>query len=194
MSLQDQIENIPGYDVILDYYNTYAEQHFHQVNPYEDDTGGRVVLPPTNTKDEQRVWKRIQAKAWRHDKCFMGGMAVGMDCGLGLVPVAVFCLPMVGPLMMYVVHARLISAAEQHVRLPTKLAARLHSNIVFDLLITFPPFIGSLFGWLHSCSTRNAGLLLQYLVFLGQQRANNVVPTYVGTTIEHEAYFGEHTV
>ncbi|ABN64234.2 hypothetical protein PICST_34790 [Scheffersomyces stipitis CBS 6054] len=165
----------------MDYYNEYAEEHWNSLDPYEDKEGNRRRLPnDISTKEEQKIWRNIQRKAWVHDKCFLGSCGVGMDCGLGLAPLVVLLFPVLGPLVMYAVHSNLIAEAERKVHLPSKLQAKLHGNIVLSLIITFPPVIGSFFGWLHGCSTRNAGLLYQYLEFLAQERAQNKTATYVG--------------
>ena len=44
--IQDQLENIPGYDVVMDYFNEYGEEHWNaKVNPFEDENGTSVVFP-----------------------------------------------------------------------------------------------------------------------------------------------------
>ena len=178
--LQQQLQSF-SYNAAMDYYNEYAEEHWNSLDPYEDKEGNRRRLPnDISTKEEQKIWRNIQRKAWVHDKCFLGSCGVGMDCGLGLAPLVVLLFPVLGPLVMYAVHLNLIAEAERKVHLPSKLQAKLHGNIVLSLIITFPPVIGSFFGWLHGCSTRNAGLLYQYLEFLAQERAQNKTATYVG--------------
>lgn len=179
--IQDQLEGLPGYDIVMDYYNEYAEEHFNKVNPYEDKDGNKLKLGPNNSDRERKIWKKVQLKAWVHDKCFMGSCGVGMDCGLGLAPLVVLLLPGLGPILMYAVHARLIHIVTNEMKLPNKLIAQLESQILFDLIITFPPLIGSFFGWLHGCLTRNAGAIYKYLDYIGEQRAKNVLAAYVGT-------------
>ncbi|KAI5951969.1 hypothetical protein KGF54_005044 [Candida jiufengensis] len=172
--IQDQLENIPGYSIAMDKFNEYAEENWNKgVDPYYDKkTGKKLKLPKDiTTKEEQKCWNKIQSLAWQHDKCMLGSCGVGMDCGVGLVPFVVLFFPVLGPLIMYAMHARLISIAQKQFNLPNKLQAQLQSNIGFDLLITFPPVIGSFFGWLHSCSTRNAGLIYSYIDKLAKERA-----------------------
>ncbi|KAI5960605.1 uncharacterized protein KGF55_004498 [Candida pseudojiufengensis] len=179
---QEQLENIPGYGIAMDKFNEYAEDHWNVgVDPYYDKkTGKKLKLPKDiTTKDEQKCWNKIQSLAWQHDKCMLGSCGIGMDCGLGLVPFVVFFFPVLGPLVMYAMHSRLIAIAEKQFNLPNKLQAQLQSNIGFDLLITFPPVIGSFFGWLHSCSTRNAGLIYAYIDKMAKQRAESGM-TYGG--------------
>lgn len=181
-TVQNQLEGLPGYDILSGYYNDYAEEHFSNGDPFQDENGKRRRLNPQyNTKAEQKRWKNIQSKAWVHDRCFLGSCGLGLNCGLGLVPIVVL-FPVVGPLLMYVVHSRLIVMAEKEFQIPTKLSMKLHSNIVVDLIITFPPLIGCFFGWLHGCSTRNAYLIYQYLDFLAEQRqkTNVQAPEYIG--------------
>ncbi|EGW33579.1 uncharacterized protein SPAPADRAFT_60922 [Spathaspora passalidarum NRRL Y-27907] len=191
--IQQQLENIPGYDIVMDYFNDYAEEHFNSVDPYEDEDGNKRKLPADITnKREQKAWKKIQSQAWTHDKCFLGSCGVGMDCGLGLAPIVVFIFPVLGPIMLYLVHARLIRLAQENFNLPNKLVARLQSNIVIDLVITFPPLIGSFFGWLHGCSTRNAGLIYGFVSKMAEVRASAQGVQYVGTqrTIQQQPEFG----
>lgn len=59
----------------------------------------------------------------------------------------------------------------------------MQANIMFDLLITFPPVIGSFFGWLHSCSTRNAGMVYVYLEKMLKERASERGVRYAGTGV-----------
>lgn len=179
--LQEQMEGLPGYDILMGFYEEYAEEHFNTKDPFEDENGNRrKVSKEFNTKKEEKLWKKVQLSAWSHDKCFMGSCGVGMDCGLGLSTLAVFFFPVLGPIIMYGVHARLIHIVTNEMKLPGKLVAKMEANIFLDLLITFPPIIGAFFGYLHACSTRNAGLIYSYFEFLAQQRQTNKVPNYVG--------------
>ncbi|CAK9440417.1 uncharacterized protein LODBEIA_P45170 [Lodderomyces beijingensis] len=170
---QNQLESIPGYSLAMDKFNSYAEDHWNNRDPFTDPkTGKKLKLPPDiTTKQEQKAWSKIQSKAWQHDKCMCGSCGVGLDCGLGLVPFAVLFFPVLGPLVMYAMHARLIEIAKREFHLPNKLEAQLNSNIGIDLLITFPPVIGSFFGWLHGCSTRNAGMIYAFMLKHAQERA-----------------------
>jgi len=182
--VQQQLQSF-GQDYLMDKYNDYAGDHFNTIDPFQDEDGNkRRLTKDITTKEEQKLWKNIQLKAWVHDKCFMGSCGVGMDCGLGAAPLVVLLLPGLGPLLMYAVHLRLVQIAEEQIQLPSKLQAKLHSNIIFSLIITFPPVIGSFFGWLHGCSTRNASLIYQYIEFQAKERAQNKSATYVGAGSE----------
>ncbi|EDK43013.1 conserved hypothetical protein [Lodderomyces elongisporus NRRL YB-4239] len=174
-NIQDQLENIPGYGIAMDYFNDYAEEHWNSKDPYYDEkTGKRLQLPPDiTTKEEQKAWKSIQSKAWVHDKCLCGSCGVGMDCGVGLVPFVVLFFPVLGPLVMYALHSRIIEMAQKQFHIPQKEIAKMQSNIGIDLLITFPPVIGSFFGWLHGCSSRNAGLIYGCVLKMAKERAAN---------------------
>lgn len=183
--LQSQLQNLPGYDVAMDYWNEYAEEHINKKigrNPYEDEDGHKLKLKnPHSTDQEKRLWKRVQKQAWVHDKCFLGSCWVGLDCGVGLVPVVVALVPALGPLLMYGVHARLVHIVTNEYTLPNTLVAKLEAQILFDLLISLPPVIGGFFSWLNGCLTRNAGMIYDYFLFAAEQRATNKVPVYVGT-------------
>ncbi|EGV60650.1 hypothetical protein CANTEDRAFT_116710 [Yamadazyma tenuis ATCC 10573] len=178
--LQSQMEGLPGYDILMGFWEDYAGEHLNTIDPYEDENGNKRRLPSSSSQQEQRMWKIVQKKAWAHDKCFLGSCGVGMDCGVGLAPLVVLFFPVLGPLIMYGVHARLIHVVTNEMKLPGSLVAKMEANIVVDLLITFPPVIGCFFGYLHSCSTRNAGLIYKYFLFLAEQREKNNVPLYVG--------------
>ncbi|CAK7902758.1 hypothetical protein CAAN1_16S02718 [[Candida] anglica] len=177
--LQEQLENIPGFGIAQDYFNDYAGEHFNK-NPFEDENGKKVRLPADlATKREQNSWKRIQKQAWMHDRCFLGSCGVGLDCGLGLAPI-VSLIPVFGPLLMYVIHARLIHIATEELNLPSKLVIQMEGQIGFDLLITFPPLIGCFTSWLNGCSTRNAASIFSFMDKTVNSRSNGLVPTYIG--------------
>lgn len=181
--IQQQLESVPGYDMAVDKYNEVAGEKFNTINPYEDESGKRRKLnPELHLKNEQKAWRKIQRKAWIDDKCFLGLCGVGMDCGVGLAPVACFFLPAIGPLMMYVVHARLISIAEKEFSIPPKLEAKLHSQIVFDLLISLPPVVGGFFTWLNGCLTRNAAMIYKHVEKVALEKQQNHYPEYMGTS------------
>lgn len=184
--VQEQLEGLPGYDILMGYWEDYAGEHFNTKDPFEDENGNKRRLPAEyTTKKEQKLWKKVQLSAWTHDKCFLGSCGVGMDCGLGLAPLVVLFFPVLGPLVMYGVHSRLIHIITNEMKLPAKVVAKMEANILFDLIITFPPLIGSFFGYLHACSTRNASLAYTYFLFLAEQRQKNNVPTYIGTGAIH---------
>lgn len=189
---QQQLQGLPGYDLVMDKFNDYAEDHFNNINPYEDE-GRRRKLGPYSTPEEQKLWKKVQKKAWIHDKCFLGSCGVGMDCGLGLAPLVVFLLPGLGPLLMYVVHTRLLTMVEKEMQLPNKLIAEMQGEIVFNMIITFPPIIGSFFSWLYGCSTRNAGHIYKYMEHVGKLRQENKVPTYSGPISNPASHPASHS-
>lgn len=181
-NFQDQLEGLPGYDIVMDYWNDYAEEHIKVgKNPYVDEHGNKLRLPKNTTKEEQKVWKRVQSTAWVHDKCFLGSCGVGMDCGLGSVPLVVALFPVLGPLVMYGMHARLIHIVTNEYKLPNKLVLQMESQIAFDLLISLPPIIGGFLAWLNGCLTRNAGMIYNYFAYVSLEREKNKQPTYVGT-------------
>lgn len=181
-NIQNTLEGLPGYDVVMDYWNDYAKEHIKVgKNPYENENGKKLRLPTNNTKQEQKIWKRVQQTAWVHDKCFLGSCGVGMNCGLGSVPLVVALFPVLGPLIMYGLHARLIHIVTNEYKLPNKLVLQMESQIVFDLLISFPPVIGGFLAWLNGCLTRNAGMIFNYFAYVSQEREKNNKPTYIGT-------------
>lgn len=185
--IQEQLENIPGYDIAMDKFNEVAGEKFNTMDPFEDENGKRRKLnPEVYLKKEQQAWRKIQRQAWIDDKCFLGLCGVGMDCGIGLAPVACFFIPALGPLMMYVIHARLISIAEKQFFINHQLEAKLHSNIIFDLLISLPPVIGGFLTWLNGCLTRNAGMIYKHLERLAAEKQNNERPQYVGTSEQQQ--------
>lgn len=65
---------------------------------------------------------------------------------------------------MFAIHGRLVSIADQEFHLPPSTVTKMHGNIVFDLLISLPPIIGSLFSWMNGCSARNAAMVHTFLV------------------------------
>lgn len=147
-------------DTAIDKFNELAEKYIKTKNPYietlPDGSTRKLKLPASATKQEQKQWKKIQKRAWLDDKCFMGCYPV--DCGCGLGPIMVI-LPGIGPYLMYLVHLKLIQMAVSKFHIDAATQAKLHANIIFDLLITLPPVIGSFFAWLNGCSTRNAAII-----------------------------------
>lgn len=188
-AIQDAIEGIPGFSVAQFVGEEYAEEHLQTKDPYEDKDGNRRKLPELAPKHMQKVWKKVQHKAWVHDKCFLGSCGVGMDCGVGSVPIIVGLFPVIGPLVMYAMHTHVVDLVQNEMGLPAGLQAKLHGNIVFDLLITFPPVIGLFFGWLNKCSTRNASLLYDHMCKVEMERLKSA--GYQGRgAIVHEESFG----
>ena len=84
---------------------------------------------------------------------FSRELCCGVRLWFGIGSLVVLIFPVLGPLIMYGVHTRVINIAQKNYNLPNTLIAKLQTNIMIDLLITFPPVIGS-FGWLHACSTK----------------------------------------
>ncbi|CAI5756811.1 unnamed protein product [Candida verbasci] len=194
-NLQSQLESIPGFGIATDYFNDYAEEHWNGKDPYTDEeTGKKLKLTPgITTKQEQKAWNRIRSQAWKDDKCLLGSCGVGMDCGLGLATFMAFFFPVIGPIITYGIHSRVISIANENFNLPNKLQGKLHSNITFDLLITLPPVIGAFFGWLHGCSTRNAAMIYQFIENMANERASSQGVRYVGNQSDRnlrEEHFG----
>jgi hypothetical protein len=143
-------------DTAIDKWNEFAEEKVKTKDPYKGPEGKKLKLRDSATKEEQKMWKWVQKRAWVDDKCFMGCYPV--DCGIGLGPLVV-ALPAIGPLLMYAVHARMTTRAGVFFHLDNKTVAKLQANILFDLFLTFPPVIGSLFAWMSGCSTRNAAII-----------------------------------
>lgn len=147
-------------DSAIDKFNELSGKYIKTKDPYRetfpDGSTRKLKLPHNATKQEQKQWKKIQRRAWLDDKCFMGCYPV--DCGCGLGPVMVI-IPAIGPYLMYLVHLKLIRMAVSKFHIDAATQAKLHANILFDLLITLPPVIGSFFAWLNGCSTRNAAII-----------------------------------
>lgn len=147
-------------DTGIEKWNEIAGKHFNVKDPYRYETADgktkKLKLPESATKEEQKCWKWIQKRAWVDDKCFMGCYPV--DCGIGLGPIVVL-IPAIGPYLMYLVHVQLVNKAVKQFQLDATTQAKLHANILFDLMLTFPPVIGSLLAWLNGCSTRNAAII-----------------------------------
>lgn len=147
-------------DLAIDKLNGFAEEKFNCKDPYRYETAEgktkKLKLRECATKEEQKEWKWVQKRAWLDDKCFMGCYPV--DCGVGLGPLVV-AIPCIGPILMYAVHARLTTRAGMNFKLDSKTVAKLQANILFDLLLSLPPIIGSFFTWMNGCSTRNAAII-----------------------------------
>lgn len=186
-AVQEQLEGLPGFDILTELWEGYAEEHLNTLDPYQDENGNKRRLPKEyTTAKEQKLWKKIQLKAWAHDKCFMGSCGVGMDCGLGWT-VILLLIPVVGPLLIYLAHNRLTYILTKEMRVPNKLLGKMQAQIGLDLLITLPPIIGIFFGYMHQCLTRNAGMIYKFFLFLAEERKKNNVPTYAGTGPLHGA-------
>lgn len=147
-------------DQAIDKWNGFAEKKLATKDPYRYETPEgktkKLKLDECASKEDQKMWKWVQKRAWLDDKCFMGCYPI--DCGIGLGPIAVM-IPVIGPFLMYGVHAKLTTRAGQYWHLDAATVAKMQANILFDFLISLPPFIGSLFVWMNGCSTRNAAII-----------------------------------
>ncbi|KAJ8138863.1 hypothetical protein OY671_007924, partial [Metschnikowia pulcherrima] len=47
--LEEQLENIPGYDLAMDKYNDIMGEKFNNTDPFEDEDGNRRILDVTKT-------------------------------------------------------------------------------------------------------------------------------------------------
>jgi hypothetical protein len=138
------------------------------LDPFYIKENGRTKRRPAPegiSSQEREAWKHVIKKAWTHDRCFFGWF--WMDLGLGLAPI-VSLIPIIGPLIMYVLHGRILSIAEE-LRIPATMHAKMASNILFDFLITLIPILGAIFSYINACSTRNAALVD---TFLNQRQAS----------------------
>ncbi|CAI4046822.1 uncharacterized protein SKDI_12G3570 [Saccharomyces kudriavzevii IFO 1802] len=154
-----------GEGYLQDHYEEFAGEHFQPTSDpfYETNKDGkrhRRRLPYYCTKDETKAWKKVQNKAWLHDKSVCGCCC--WTNSIGWAPLLAL-LPVIGPLLMYWVHDKLIELADDRYKLPTEIKVKMHGNIVIDLLISLVPILGSVFAWLHACSTRNAAIVYNFV-------------------------------
>lgn len=132
-----------------------------------DGSRKRRKLPDYCSTKEKKIWKKLQNRAWKDDRCLCGCLWV--NWGLGLAPI-LSILPTIGPIIMYMVHSKLISMADKELNLPPELLVKLHGNIVLDLLISLPPILGTFLAWMNACSTRNCALIYNYMVKRASQK------------------------
>ena len=162
--------------------DNYLHEHFQPTkNPYFEvkKTNGkssgskeyvRRELPRSfMSKAERRAWRRVQNRAWSHDRNLFASCCCscfGADfCWFELVgwgPLVVL-VPLLGPGLMYWVHSRLIKFATREFDLPVDLQMEMYGNIMFNLLVSLVPVMGSIFSWLYGCSTRNAAMVYNYV-------------------------------
>ncbi|KAK9238754.1 hypothetical protein V1525DRAFT_425271 [Lipomyces kononenkoae] len=163
-SISAQIENIPGYNVVMDAWNYYAGEKLQTKDPYfetlPNGTTRRRKAPEGTTPSDAIVFKKIVNSAWKHDRCMCG--CFWADWGLGQAPL-VCLVPVIGPYIMYTLHLRLNSMAEE-LHIPTSLHVKMTANVTFDFLITLVPVLGAVFSYLNACSTRNAALVHTFLM------------------------------
>lgn len=181
-ALQDQLEGLPGFGIVQDYWNDYASEKFNK-DPFVDEkTGKKLRLPPDiTTKEEQKMWLSFQRQAWIHDKCFLGSCGVGMDCGLGLAPFLALFFPVIGPLIMYMVHLNLVHSVNSQLHIPNKVLAKMEGQIGLDLLLSLPPVLGAFFSWMNLCLTRNAATIYGYMLTTARERVGGDRQVYLGT-------------
>ncbi|KAG0669265.1 hypothetical protein KLU848_1412 [Kluyveromyces marxianus] len=156
-----------GTDYAMEKYEEFMGTKFQPVkDPYyvEMSDGKRVRrrLPAYCTKQETKTWKRLQNRAWYDDRCFLGCGYLWIDWGIGWATM-LSLIPVIGPVLMYLVHSSTIEYARKRYELPESLVLKMHGNIMFDLLISLPPVIGTLFAWMSQCSTRNAAMVYNYV-------------------------------
>ncbi|CEP61765.1 uncharacterized protein LALA0_S04e00144g [Lachancea lanzarotensis] len=162
--VQGFIENLAE-NYATDKWNDYAGERFQPTKDpfYEVSPEGkrkRRKLPEYCPTREKKLWKKLQNRAWKDDRCLCG--CLWLNWGLGLAPM-LSIIPTIGPIIMYSVHSKLISMAEKELDLPAELVAKMHGNIFLDLLISLPPVLGILFAWMNACSTRNCAMIYNYL-------------------------------
>ncbi|CCH61186.1 hypothetical protein TBLA_0E01260 [Henningerozyma blattae CBS 6284] len=164
--LKDQIVSA-GQGFLQDSAVEFAGEHFQPTrDPYYvkiDDEGNRkrLKLPDYCTKQESKAYKRLQSKAWMHDRSVCGCCCWTDTIGWGPM---LSILPVIGPALMYWVHNKLIKQATKDFELSGELVAKMHGNIAIDLAISLVPLLGVLFSWLHACSTRNCAMVYNFIV------------------------------
>lgn len=154
--------------------NEYAAENFQFTkDPYyvklPNGDLKRRKLPEYCTKQESKNWKKLQTKAWTHDKS-MCGCCCWTEC-IGWVPLLAI-IPVIGPGIMYTIHNSLIKFADRKFNLPIELKVKMHSNIAIDLVISLVPLLGVFFSWLNACSTRNAALVYNFVSQRALERHN----------------------
>lgn len=154
-----------GQDFLQEKATEVAEEKFQPTKDpfYQKLPNGKQVrrrLPDCCTKQESKVWKSLQNKAWSHDRS-MCGCCCWTEC-VGWAPIMAI-IPVIGPALMYWVHGKLIKYADKHYHLPPELLVKLHGNIGLDLAISLIPILGVLFAWLHASSTRNCAMIYNYV-------------------------------
>lgn len=158
-------------DYGLEKWNDIAgKKLFKLKDPFRDlQTNKRLGLPRelNPSKQDEKLWRSCQNKAWRDDKCFCSYFGFYMDCcfGIGMCPLVVL-IPTIGPFLMYFVHNKLIRMVQKKRPglIDNTTLAKMHANITFDLLISLPPIIGIFFTWLNGCSTRNCVLIYDCMI------------------------------
>lgn len=184
-----QLESLPGYDEAIDWINDKLGSKYQTKDPYfvTDDNGERHKrkLPQDTPKELQKAWKRIQRRGWQNDNNFFGCYPINL--GLGLCPLLAL-FPVIGQLIMYSLHLRLINIITQQLKIPDKIQAKMYANVTFDLLISLPPILGSLFTWMNACSTRNLAIIHTFIVNNELERAKaqrGQGDMYAGHTFGH---------
>ncbi|CCF56102.1 hypothetical protein KAFR_0A06670 [Kazachstania africana CBS 2517] len=154
-----------GQGYVQDLSKDYSAKHFQPTkDPYYTERPGggtkRRRLPEGCSKQESKAWKSVQNKAYLHDKSLCG-CCCWCD-NIGWAPLLAL-IPGIGPLLMFWVHSELIKLANKKFQLPEDLMAKMYGNIAVDLALSLVPLLGSLFSWLHACSTRNAAMIYNYV-------------------------------
>lgn len=168
-------------DYGMEKYDDFMGSKFQPVKDpfYSELSNGKRVrrkLPAYCTKQETKTWKRLQNRAWYDDRCFLGCGCIWIDWGIGWATV-LSLLPVIGPILMYWVHSSTVEYARKRYNLPNDLLVKMHANIVFDLLITLPPIIGTFLTWMNACSTRNVAMVYNYVCKDSWQRYLQQNPT-----------------
>ncbi|KAK9381622.1 uncharacterized protein V2V93DRAFT_367419 [Kockiozyma suomiensis] len=174
-AISETLENLPGYDIVMDYWNEYAGEKFQTKDPYfetlPDGSTRRRKAPEGTTPSDAAVFKHIASTAWKHDRCMYG--CYWADWGIGQAPL-ISIIPVFGPWIMYTMHLRLNRMAED-LDIPNKLHMKMAANVTFDFLLTLVPVLGAVFSYLNQCSTRNAALVHTYL--MKKAKENQAVST-----------------
>lgn len=71
--IQEQLENIPGYDIAMDKFNEVAGEKFNTMDPFEDENGKRRKLnPEVYLKKEQQHGGKYNGKPGSTTSVFLG--------------------------------------------------------------------------------------------------------------------------
>lgn len=174
-SLISGIAESLGQGWLQDKATEFAGERFQPTKDpyYEQLPDGKKVrrrLPHYCSKQESKVWKKLQNQAWSHDKGICGSCCWSET--IGWAPMLTL-IPIIGPAIMYSIHGKLIEYAKKQFQLPNDVVMKMHGNIGIDLAISLVPILGTVFAWMNACSTRNCAMVYNFVCERALEKYNH---------------------
>lgn len=161
-----------GQGRVYEYLETHVSQEDPFIQEYIDERGRKRTrknnsVPDGLTAQDEIIFKRFRTSAYHMDRrcqylCFFLPFRCGSHTLLSIIPI-------IGPILCYLHSIQWIRTLTP-LHMPATLLAKMHANVMIDLLFTIVPIAGIFFKWFNKCNTRNTVLLEKWLVLRATNR------------------------